>query len=89
MPKRLNSLKFYYNKNGNPAGNLYDATLLIKIKREFLFILDKESLNRFSQWRPNGKQLPKSMPTWNAYLRDDNVYLLSYQRRIKAYAELN
>ena len=45
MLKRLNLLKFYYNKNENFAGNLYDMILLIKMKREFLFTFGKELLN--------------------------------------------
>ena len=28
MLKRLNSLRSYYNRNGNFAGNLYDATFV-------------------------------------------------------------
>jgi len=47
MPKRLNSLKFYYNKNGNLAGNLYNAIPLVRMKREFWFILSKKPLNCF------------------------------------------
>jgi len=45
--KRLNLFKSYYNRNGNLAGNLYNATLLIKMKKEFLFTFDREPLNRF------------------------------------------
>jgi len=44
----LNSFKSYYNKNENLIENLYDAILLIKIKKEFLFIFSKEPLNYFS-----------------------------------------
>ena len=47
MLKRLDLLKFYYNKNGNLIRNLYNATLFIKIKKKFLFILSKEFLNFF------------------------------------------
>ena len=47
--KRLNLLKSYYNKNGNLAKNLYNATSSIKIKREFSFTFSKKPLNRFSQ----------------------------------------
>lgn len=48
MPKRLNLLKSYYNRNGNLAKNLYDTIPPIEMKREFLFTLSKKSLNRFS-----------------------------------------
>jgi len=47
VPKRLNSLKFYHNKNENPIENLYDMISLVKIKREFLFTPGREPLNCF------------------------------------------
>ena len=49
MLERLDSLKFYYNKNGNLTKNLYDAIPPVKIKREFSFIFSKKLLNRFPQ----------------------------------------
>ena len=49
----LNLLRSYYNKNGNLAGNLYDAIPPIKIKRKFLFIFSREPLNCLFQWRSN------------------------------------
>ena len=45
VPERLDSLRSHHNRNGNLAGNLYDATSLVKIKREFLFTPGKEPLN--------------------------------------------
>jgi len=33
VPKRVNLLKSYYNKNGNPIGNLYNAIPFVKIKK--------------------------------------------------------
>ena len=41
MLKRLNLLKFYYNKNENLVENLYDTISLVKIKKEFYLPLAK------------------------------------------------
>ena len=45
--ERLNLFRSYYNRNGNLAKNLYDAISPVKMKKEFLFIPNKEPLNYF------------------------------------------